>query len=310
MWNFGFIEQKPYFCYNKRIANTNPQDRQAEFERIAARRKAMLDAEDELRKRKADEKQAFARRGQEAFRQEVDAARERAEGREEWRQGQHEKRAEEKRQKQLAEEAVRQEQIKKEQKEQELAGQRAMMDQLHERAVRQRREERKESIEKEVTDQRKRADDLSERQGREADERLQRALAAIARDTRRKEDQARADIERRRKALEGSFEHAKQTLQHAERTATVPRVKLEAGHQLMQLQSEHRHQLLRLDKELEAVTLKAKQEREALEREAREAAAKDHAKIRTEHDRRVRESLQRGQTALEAIGFEGPDGEK
>lgn len=290
------------------MADTNPNSRQKEFERIAARRKAMLEAEDELRRRHAAEKEEFTTRGKAAFGEEVAAAHERAVEREEWRQEQHVKKAEEKKEKERLQEERKREEIKKEEREAFLAEQKKGTEMLHAATVEKKLAERKKTIEKEEMDSEKHAREIADREGRDADEELQRSLLAIERDARKKQQQFDATIDRRRKILEESYQHAKQALVREEQHAVGP-AKNAAGQQRMQLESEHKKQLMMLDKEVETNLLKAKQEREALQREAREASAKKHGKISLDHDRRVQESLRRRDTALEWIGLFDPEKE-
>lgn len=290
------------------MAQQNPMDRQAEFERIAARRKAMLEAEDELRRKHAAEKEEFASRGKAAFAEEVSAARQRSEEREEWRQDQHVKKAEEKKEKQRLEEEQKSEELKKEEHEKFLAKQKEDTDILHATTVKKKLAERKKSIDKEGLDADKKARDIADREGRVADEELQRQLVTIERDARKKQQQFDALIERRRKMLEESYVHAKQMLLREEAHA-VGQQKNAVGQQRMQLESEHKKQLMLLDKEVETNAVKAKQERAALEREAKEASAEKHGKINLDQSRRVRESLQRHDSAIEWIGLFDPEKE-
>lgn len=290
------------------MAQQNPMDRQAEFERIAARRKAMLEAEDELRRKHASEKEDFAARGKAAFGEEVAAAKQRSEEREEWRQGQHAKKAEEKKQKEEMEEERRREELKKEEREKQLAEQKKDTELLHEMTVKKKLAERKKTIDKEGMDADKRARDIADREGRVTDEELQRQLVTIERDARKKQQQFDALVERRRKMLEESYLHAKQMLLREEARA-VGQEKNAVGQQRMQLESEHKKQLMLLEKEIETNAVKAKQERAALEREAKEASAEKHGKIDLDHSRRVRESLQRHDSAIEWIGLFDPEKE-
>lgn len=286
----------------------NPMDRQAEFERIAARRKAMLEAEDEIRRKRAAQKEEFASRGKAAFGEEVAAARQRSEEREEWRQDQHAKKAEEKKEKARLEEERKRAESKKEENEALLAEQKKNTELLHATTVKKKLAERRKSIDKEEMDGEKRARDIADREGRVADEELQRSLQAIERDMRKKQQQSAAMIDRRRKMLEESYAHAKQMLLHEEQRGSQSE-RLAAGKQLMQLESEHKKQLMMLDKETELNAVKEKQEREALVREAREAAAEKAGKIKLDHNRRVQESLRRHDSAIEWIGLFDPEKE-
>ncbi len=290
------------------MPNANPLDRQAEFERIAARRKAMLEAEDELRRKHAAEKGEFASRGKAAFAEEVAAAKERSEQREEWRQDQHVKKAEQKQEKERMEEERKREALMKEEKEKQLAEQKKDTELLHETTVKKKFDERKKTIDKEGADADKRARDIADREGRVADEELQRQLVTIERDVRKKQQQFDALIERRRKMLEESYAHAKRMILQQEQYA-AGQEKNAVGQQRMQLESEHKKQIMLLDKEVETNAVKARQERAALEREAREASAEKHGKISLDHDRRVRESLQRHDSAIEWIGLFDPEKE-
>lgn len=283
-------------------------DRQAEFERIAARRKAMLEAEDELRQKHAAEKDEFASRGKAAFGEEVAAARQRSEEREEWRQDQHVKKAEEKKEKERLEEERKRAELKQEEHEKFLAEQKKDTELLHATTVKKKLAERKKTIDKEGMVGEKRARDIADREGRVADEELQRQLVTIERDARKKQQQFDALIERRRKMLEESYTHAKQMLLREEQHA-LGLQKNAVGQQRMQLESEHKKQLIMLDKEVETNAVKAKQERAALEREARDESTERKGKIQLDQNRRVRETTQRHDSAIEWIGLFDPEKE-
>lgn len=285
----------------------SPSERQKEFERIAARRKAMLDAEEALRAKRASEKESFVERGHAAYQEEIAAAQQRSEEREEWRQERHQKIAAEKVEKERKETERRELAAQEEKKAAFQAEQKKQMEEFHDAAVQKRLAASRKSIEQEEHEAEKHIEELTGRDGRALDEELRRTLTAISRDMQKKEQQFAADIARRRKMLEDSFDHAKRALAHQEQHATSEREKLAAGHERMQLISEHNHQLLRLEKEEEAHALKIKQERTSLENEARTKASQKQHLVRDEHDRRLREALQRKDTALEWIGMNDPN---
>lgn len=291
----------------------NPNARQAELARIAARRKMMLDAEEEMRRKRAAEKKEFETRGEASFQDEIKAAAARAEEREEWRQDMHGKKNAERLEKIEADEREKERLAKEEIKKEFAAEQKKDMEELHDRTMKKKLEARGEAIDKEQKDAEKRADDSVGRERRDINAELERALSAIARATRKKEDEFAAGLERRRKMLQDSYEHAKQLLIREEEDARAQspssRETMNIGHERMQLESEHTRQLMRLDKELESETIKIKMERVSLEKEAAALAAQKRKKSDTEHVRHLLEARKKHDTSLEWIGLNDPEAE-
>jgi len=273
----------------------------------------MLDAEEGMRQKRIFEKKEFEKRAQSAFQDEIKAAAGRAAEREEWRQDMHARKAEEKAEKIKKEQLKKEEFLKEEKKKEFIEEQQKNMDALHALAIKKHMEERGKSIDKEHALRQRDVGQAASHEEQVIDMDLDRTLISIGRDMRKKEDALTADLGRRRKILEDSYEHAKSLLTQEEKRAgysdSMSRETMNLGHERMQLESEHKRQLMRLDKEEETERLKQKQERESLEREAKAIALQKSLKAKTNHARLVREAQRKHDTAMEWIGLNDPEAE-
>lgn len=181
-------------------------ERRAEWDRISVQRQAMIDAEKEKAATREQANRDEAARGRSAFLEEATKITKDAIEREEWRQGQHQKRREEEETRRLKVLREEEEKKKKEQREQEEKERKEYLDNLHEASVKKRVDAKKASINNETEKQVRAADDIAIRDSGTLDAETARALKHVEGDTKKKSDAARADSERRKALASNKLE--------------------------------------------------------------------------------------------------------
>lgn len=179
------------------------EEKRKQWDAITQKRMEMIAAEKQKQKDREAEETARAARESGAFYAEVAEAKARSADREEWRQGQHEKRREEEKQRQAA--AAEKLRLAGEEKKRdaEKAERAKYLLDLHKVAVAHHIRDKRASIEDEAARQLKSAADMTERTLKQLDEERARALHNLESVTARKIAQIKSDGERKKKMIDG-----------------------------------------------------------------------------------------------------------
>lgn len=270
-----------------------PEERRKTFDALAAKRQEMLTQErDKQLARESETKERTARQ-KAASLEEQRRAEERGEGREEWRQEQHEKRSEAL-QAQLAAEAERARQAKKAAEDEADRAERAKrMRALHDRAITQKVAARKMQAEHIEEDTEKNVGVQLERDLRDAQQLLDRTLEHLVQDRRKKIAQMEDDALRQSKSLAERFAVKKKDAENA----GGPR----SGSVVLQVIAEHKRALMTLQDRTADTRAKIEAEYVRLKDEASAQAEQKKARLRRVADQRLREAHTRHENMDEWI---------
>lgn len=271
------------------------QEKKAELEKVAERRHAMLEADKAKKAQRAEEREKLEERQRGTYGEEVKAAEQRSEQKEEWRQDMHERKREEQKARWRAEEERKKEEIKKQKRLEEDKEKREYLDHLHLLAYRKKIKEQLANAQVELERELKTAEERRERERNAVDASERLKLASLDSDHKRQQSALHADDARKRQMLE---ERTKEKLReaakdHAKADASAKRLagpdmrdammrgRMDYGRLEMALKTQCKRELMGMDEQL----IRKNQEIESVFGKLREEAKREAEAARQKVDR-------------------------
>jgi hypothetical protein len=289
--------------------------KKAELEEIAERRSKLLEADLQRKERREAETAAQTAREEAAFAEQAAETKERADEREEWRQGQHEKRREAEKARWLAEEQAKREEEKRKKIAAEKAKQEEYLTELHKRAYRKKVENAMQNAQ--LQEQNENADSLHrhDRDISAAEAAGRSAETSRSNDRKRQIAALRADAERRRSMAEEAMKTAlaaaaREAAQAEARLRAKPapdlyaelgKIRAEAGRKKMEATAHHKRELMAIEEHLAAKQQEIDLLFDRMQREAERDAMLKRSALDKDLGRRKSESAERRRRTEEWI---------
>lgn len=276
--------------------------KRAEFDAITERRQKMLKAEQERAKQRAAIQSEELERQKKEYGEQVAAARKDVEGREAWRQGKHQERAEDQVRKRKEQEVKLSQAEAKAKRDEEEAKRTKNMEELHAQSLKKKVEAKIDAAKNEEMKQKRDASHRAEMRIGQADQDAEKKAAHFASEFRRKKTQLMTFAEKRRTSIETEAKLARSDAQNKSREEQarvhgdrekIRNARLEESRALSQIESSRKRELSSVEEKLAAdlamLDAEANGFKQEIRREAelkKQRAATDAARL--SHDAQAR----------------------